>query len=508
MLPLKFLWVDECDSTSRVLKEKSATLIDSITAIAAGRQSAGVGRLGRRWLSEGGNLHLSIAIPQLFVPEAIKDLIPLAAGVLVAEFLQSRIGLRICLKWPNDIILDGRKVGGILCESSFLAGRMQGVIIGIGINLETIPVDHSTLEYRVGAFKGSCSQQRFSPEDDAQQLASWFALHWPDLQAERILERWSAFGIGQGHLWSKATRDGVEWFCIDRIKDDGHLQLTSVKDGQVIDVSSVQHELVWDMMRRQPLLVADVGNTSTKLALVNFCDNGHPIVEQSFNDPDTWPSLAHVARKLGVPPTVHCVSVNPTAWTDLHMHMNRLGLLVRPIEKRPVRLTKSNYNLPMLGVDRWALLELLLYRHHRAEVVLPFIVISCGTATTIDVIDNQGCHLGGYILAGIQTSLDAISERGAMLPRSIDIAKSASLTPWPVESRSAMAEAAVSATAAFVHSERARLARHCGVRDGDVCAYITGGFAHHVADRLVGQGFCVEDDLVLKGTSLLALNGR
>ena len=67
-------------------------------------------------------------------------MIPLAAGLAVAKSLENR-GLNPKLKWPNDIFINNKKVGGILCESKIKDGRVDSFIIGIGINVNESPVD-------------------------------------------------------------------------------------------------------------------------------------------------------------------------------------------------------------------------------------------------------------------------------------------------------------------------------------------------------------------------------
>lgn len=93
----------------------------------ADQQTAGRGRLGRGWSSRpGAGLTASIVLP---LPA--NGWFPLAAGVAVARALTAATGLAAQLKWPNDVLLDGRKVAGLLAE----AVPPVGVVLGIGVNL-------------------------------------------------------------------------------------------------------------------------------------------------------------------------------------------------------------------------------------------------------------------------------------------------------------------------------------------------------------------------------------
>lgn len=105
-------------------------------AVVARRQTAGRGRLGRPWVSEPGGLYLS-ALLRPALPAARAGLLPLAAGVAVAEAAE-RLGARPELRWPNDVLVGGRKLAGVLCEARFAPGAaaLEWVVIGVGLNVQ------------------------------------------------------------------------------------------------------------------------------------------------------------------------------------------------------------------------------------------------------------------------------------------------------------------------------------------------------------------------------------
>lgn len=109
--------------------------------IVAGRQSGGRGRHGRPWASPPGNLYLSLALAAP-CPAAVAPLLGFVAGVSLAEaVLALAPGLRqvLHLKWPNDLLLAGGKLSGLLLEGVSLAGGRQGVVIGMGVNVAGRP---------------------------------------------------------------------------------------------------------------------------------------------------------------------------------------------------------------------------------------------------------------------------------------------------------------------------------------------------------------------------------
>jgi len=110
------------------------------TVVVADAQSAGRGRLGRSWVSAPGlNLYMSVLLRPEIVPAAAPQL-SLVAGLAVAAALDE-CGLAPRIKWPNDVLLDRRKVCGILTEIDGEADRVRHVVVGIGVNL------NSTLEH-------------------------------------------------------------------------------------------------------------------------------------------------------------------------------------------------------------------------------------------------------------------------------------------------------------------------------------------------------------------------
>jgi BirA family biotin operon repressor/biotin-[acetyl-CoA-carboxylase] ligase len=108
------------------------------TAVVAEVQEAGRGSRGRSWSSPRGGLWLSVlARPRA----AALEVLSLRAGLAVAELLAT-LGAegRIALKWPNDLMLDDRKCGGILCEARWQGATPAWVVIGLGLNVtNTVP---------------------------------------------------------------------------------------------------------------------------------------------------------------------------------------------------------------------------------------------------------------------------------------------------------------------------------------------------------------------------------
>jgi BirA family biotin operon repressor/biotin-[acetyl-CoA-carboxylase] ligase len=116
--------------------------------VVAEAQSAGRGRIGRRWITtEGTALAFSLVLRPA-VPPAQAARLTMLAGLAVCEGIERVCGLSAELKWPNDILIGGRKAGGILLEAASAGGpgqapgdgRLEYAILGIGLNVEQAPL--------------------------------------------------------------------------------------------------------------------------------------------------------------------------------------------------------------------------------------------------------------------------------------------------------------------------------------------------------------------------------
>ncbi|WP_158862715.1 biotin--[acetyl-CoA-carboxylase] ligase [Leifsonia sp. AG29] len=144
--------LDRATSTNDVLAGRAAELPDLAVVVTAD-QTGGRGRLGRTWVSPAGR---SLAISVLLKPEGLPPeaygWFPLLAGVAMSRALGPLVPGGVEVKWPNDVLIDGLKVCGILSE---LLPGMTGLVIGAGVNLtverDDLPTDTSTSLLLAGA---------------------------------------------------------------------------------------------------------------------------------------------------------------------------------------------------------------------------------------------------------------------------------------------------------------------------------------------------------------------
>jgi BirA family biotin operon repressor/biotin-[acetyl-CoA-carboxylase] ligase len=119
-------------STNDVAKRRAKEGAKEGTVIITEEQTAGRGRIGRRWLSPRGSVALSIILypPLDYLPSLI-----MVASLAVAYGIEQATGLKAQLKWPNDVLVNSKKVCGILVESDVRGNEVDYAVIGIGLNV-------------------------------------------------------------------------------------------------------------------------------------------------------------------------------------------------------------------------------------------------------------------------------------------------------------------------------------------------------------------------------------
>lgn len=131
-------WFDSVGSTNVEAHEHFDKGETSSVWIAAGEQTQGRGRLGRDWVSRPGNLYASLLLP-VQAPLTVLPSLSLVAGLGVRDaILATGVKSAVELKWPNDVLLGGRKTSGVLIETASQANRLAA-IIGCGLNLSHHP---------------------------------------------------------------------------------------------------------------------------------------------------------------------------------------------------------------------------------------------------------------------------------------------------------------------------------------------------------------------------------
>ena len=198
----------EIGSTNDECLRLAATGAPAGTVVVADRQTAGRGRHGRPWSSPpGAGLYASLLVRLPLAADMSPTLLPLLAGVAAARAVAAVLraagngGAPVRLKWPNDVLLNGRKLAGILVEGSFGPDGFAAAV-GLGVNVSTLPQD---LPPRVLYPATSILAETGCRIDRETLLQTWLAemdaalALWqsPD-GAARLVDEWSALDANAG----------------------------------------------------------------------------------------------------------------------------------------------------------------------------------------------------------------------------------------------------------------------------------------------------------------------
>jgi len=126
-----FTWTESTNDDAWELISEGAA---DGTLVVTDKQTAGKGRAGRKWGSVPGKSLIASMIIKSEIDSRLSGWFPLLTGVAIVDAF-AELGLKVKLKWPNDIIMDNKKMGGILCESRVLGKTLEWIVVGIGLNI-------------------------------------------------------------------------------------------------------------------------------------------------------------------------------------------------------------------------------------------------------------------------------------------------------------------------------------------------------------------------------------
>lgn len=221
-------------STNEVALELAEAGAPEWTLVAAAHQTAGRGRLGRSWSDVPGNaLMFSIVLRPELAPE-LAGLVPLLAGASMAVACRVAADARVRCKWPNDLLVAGGKVGGILAESALDGDRFRHIVLGIGVNLGDPPA---------GVAGAAAIDGEAEPVLDA--FLETFARHYEPAHpafAGAVAEAYRHVCLTLGHRVAATTSSGsrVEGEAID-VDETGALVLRTEAGVETVRSGEVEH---------------------------------------------------------------------------------------------------------------------------------------------------------------------------------------------------------------------------------------------------------------------------
>jgi len=227
--------MDEAD------RHGAAGVIDG-TVVVAETQQASRGRFGRTWVSQPGNLYFSV----VFYPtmQALPLLSPLA-GVAVVRAIAKTTGLQPRIKWPNDVLVGGKKVAGILVESVILGEECRHAVLGIGVNVALSQEALGELSATATSLNAATAGE--VPREDLLRrlLQELDGLYLSLRKGESPIDEWRGLLDTLGQRITVSSGKESPTGIAESVDDMGNLQLR-LDDGRLVTLTSGDVTLAQD----------------------------------------------------------------------------------------------------------------------------------------------------------------------------------------------------------------------------------------------------------------------
>ncbi|MET3527597.1 biotin--[acetyl-CoA-carboxylase] ligase [Phenylobacterium koreense] len=228
---------DELDSTNAEARRRAEAGEGGPVWITATRQTAGRGRRGRAWSTSSGNLAATLLMTTDKGPAEAAQL-SFVAALAAVELAQTCLGPDAAkLKWPNDVLIHGRKAVGILIESGARADKAIWLAVGVGINLAEAPQD---VERPATSFAEHMASAPPQPLEALEILATRFE-HWRGLWEREgfapIAEGWTKHAQGLGQPCEARLPNQTHRGIAEGLDPDGALRLRR-EDGSVLRITA------------------------------------------------------------------------------------------------------------------------------------------------------------------------------------------------------------------------------------------------------------------------------
>ena len=233
----KVYYFDTIDSTQNYAIEISKKKNEHGSIVISQRQTTGRGRMNRKWITVKGGLSISVVLHPKF-DTTVSTLFPMAASLALATAIQKTINVKPNVKWPNDVVIKGKKVAGMIVDASIESNLIESMILGIGINFK---VDTKHIESQLKGtenFYGVASLLKVDDHTRPLLMIQNFLYELEKIitlldqgETSKIIEGWEKISSTIGKKVSVKTNNGVITGLAKKINSDGSLNI--VKNGKI-----------------------------------------------------------------------------------------------------------------------------------------------------------------------------------------------------------------------------------------------------------------------------------
>jgi len=218
-------YFSEVTSTMDVAKDLARKGCPDFTVVVAGRQKKGRGRLKRIWFSSEGGLYFTIVLRPKISP-VVSFKINFSASLVLAQILRNMFGIKAMVKWPNDILVDGKKISGMLSEMEAEADMITFLNIGLGINVNNDPTSEEPMAASLKKVLG----REISKKEILTRYLEEFEKRLNNVTLDNVISEWKQYTLTLNrHVKIVANHEVSEGFAID-VDENGALVL-GLEDG-------------------------------------------------------------------------------------------------------------------------------------------------------------------------------------------------------------------------------------------------------------------------------------
>lgn len=239
-------YFDSIDSTQNFAMKIASNDKENGTVIISKKQTVGRGRMKRKWKSPTGGIWMSIIIHPKF-DVSYTTLVPIATSLALCMAIEKILKIKPELKWPNDVTLKGKKVAGVLVDTSIISNEIENVVLGIGINFKIKPHELASTIKKTPNFYGVTTLVK--KNERALPLVQQFLYELENVfqlinsrRIKKIKSEWTKRSSTIGRNVSIITGEGTVNGKAVKIDSDGALIISKGKKAEKILVGDITYD--------------------------------------------------------------------------------------------------------------------------------------------------------------------------------------------------------------------------------------------------------------------------